>query len=77
MATVLNCVFGLLLTPEVEDPVDTDLAATWWSDRESYTKRIETHTKRFATSKTFAQLRLELVEDDECPEHLLCKSKKR
>jgi len=73
ISTVLNCVYGLLLTPEVDDPVDTELAAQYYSSRDGYTKQIEEHTKKYAAKKSFASWRLELIEDEDVPEHLLCK----
>jgi len=33
MSTLLNCVYGLLLTPETSDPVDTNLSGLYYNDK--------------------------------------------
>jgi len=55
---VLSCVYGLLLTPETDDPLDTDLALLYFIQRDNYNTTISQHVKKHA-SKTKAQWKLE------------------
>jgi len=46
---VLSCVYGLLLTPETDDPLDTDLALLYFTQRELYNSTISQHVKKHAS----------------------------
>lgn len=37
---VLDCIYGLFLTPEPDDPLDTVLASLMYTDNDAYQKRI-------------------------------------
>jgi len=43
---VLSCVYGLLLTPETDDPLDTDLALLYFIQRDLYNTTISQHVKK-------------------------------
>jgi len=46
---LLSCVYGLLLTPETNDPLDTDLALIYYTQRQKYNEIIEQHVIKHAT----------------------------
>jgi len=46
---LLSCVYGLLLTPETDDPLDTDLALTYYTQPIKYNEIIEQHVSKHAT----------------------------
>jgi len=46
---VLSCVYGLLLTPETDDPLDTDLALLYFTQREMYNSTISQQVKKYAS----------------------------
>uniref|UniRef100_A0A6B2KXV2 UBC core domain-containing protein n=1 Tax=Arcella intermedia TaxID=1963864 RepID=A0A6B2KXV2_9EUKA len=45
---LLSCVYGLMLTPETDDPLDTDLALLYFTEREAYNNAISQHVKKHA-----------------------------
>lgn len=53
--TVLQCVYGLLLTPDTTDPLDSTLALAFYDNSGKYEADILTHVKTHA-SKTRKQL---------------------
>jgi len=59
---VLSCVYGLLLTPETDDPLDTDLALLYFTQRDLYNVTISFHVKKYAT-KSKAEWRQEFQID--------------
>ena len=73
---ILDCVFGLLLTPEPEDPLDSTLAQEYYDNLKEYERTAEANTREYAR-KTLQQWREELVGSDnavdiDAPPHLLC-----
>ena len=78
---ILDCVFGLLLTPEPEDPLDSALAQEYYDNLHEYERTAEANTCEHAR-KTLQQWRKELVGsanavDIDAPPHLLCASSGR
>jgi len=64
MYTVMSCVYGLLLTPEPDDPLDSVLAEEYLMNRAAYDQKAREMTLSQA-NKTLQQWRAELnVEDD-------------
>jgi ubiquitin-protein ligase/uncharacterized protein YegL len=57
---LLSCVYGLLLTPETDDPLDTDLALLYFTQRELYNSTISQHVKKHA-SKSKLQWKKEFL----------------
>jgi ubiquitin-protein ligase len=53
--TVLQCVYGLLLTPDTTDPLDSTLALAFYDDSGKYEADILMHVKAHA-NKTRQQL---------------------
>ena len=72
---IMDCVFGLLLTPEPEDPLDSALAQEYYDDRREYERTAEASTLEHARKK-LEQWRKELVGYDavggDAPPHLVC-----
>ena len=78
---ILDCVFGLLLTPEPEDPLDSALAQEYYDNVHEYERTAEANTREHAR-KTLQEWRKELVGSDnavdiDAPPHLLCASSGR
>jgi ubiquitin-protein ligase len=71
---VLSCVYGLLLTPETDDPLDTDLALLYFTQREIYHNTISQHVKKHAP-KSKDQWKLEF-QNEETPGNTEHPSKK-
>ena len=69
--TVLDCIYGLLLAPDVDDPLDSTLALARADDSGGYEGKIIAHTTLFATTagtgKTMDQWEKELTEEDPAP----------
>lgn len=57
---ILNNVYGLLLTPETTDPVDTHLSQLLYKADGSYEAAILAHVKTHAADKSLAQWKAEL-----------------
>lgn len=47
---IFDCVYGLLLNPDVEDPLDSNLALDSYDDSGTYQVRIVEHTKAHAST---------------------------
>ena len=54
MTRVLELVYGLLLNPEPDDPLDSNLALEFRNDNGVYEMSIKTHTESFAKSRSRA-----------------------
>merc|ERR1711900_18776 len=52
ISTILQCVYGLLLNPDVDDPLDSTLALEFYNDNGLYETSILNHVKRHAMEKT-------------------------
>ena len=73
---IMDCVFGLLLTPEPEDPLDSALAQEYYDNRQEYERTAASYTREHA-GKKLEQWRKELVGSDaavggDAPPHLVC-----
>lgn len=55
LARVFDCIYGLLLNPDFDDPLDSTLALAAHDDNGAYEARVIEHTKKHA-STTVAQL---------------------
>ncbi|KAH3762366.1 ubiquitin-conjugating enzyme E2 [Pelomyxa schiedti] len=51
MAMVLDCVYGLLLFPETQDPLDSTLAHQFFADKTAYEHSIQNHIFSVAEAK--------------------------
>uniref|UniRef100_A0A0G4HFP5 UBC core domain-containing protein n=1 Tax=Chromera velia CCMP2878 TaxID=1169474 RepID=A0A0G4HFP5_9ALVE len=58
--TVLDCVFGLLLTPDASDPLDSDLALKFYDDSGEYEATVTQHVALHA-SKSLESWEAELT----------------
>jgi len=70
---VLDCVYGLMLNPEFDDPIDSNLASYFFSDRNTYNYLITEHTKKHAKDKTREAWNDELLKDEDKEEEERCK----
>eukprot|EP00771_Trimastix_marina_P001363 gnl/Trimastix_PCT/2431.p1 GENE.gnl/Trimastix_PCT/2431~~gnl/Trimastix_PCT/2431.p1 ORF type:complete len:1038 (+),score=346.24 gnl/Trimastix_PCT/2431:1394-4507(+) len=72
---VLSCVFGLFITPEPEDPLDTRLAEEYFADRAAYDQTARTMTAQHA-GRSLAEWERDLVGETGArtatPAHLIC-----
>ncbi len=64
MATVLNCVYGLLLFPETADPLDSNLAMQFFQDRALYESNIRANVDKYA-SMSFKKQKENLIKSDD------------
>ena len=58
---LLDCVYGLLLSPDTDEPLDSVLAMSFYSGTGIYETSIIDVTKRHATARTRAQWRAHLL----------------
>jgi len=65
MSTVLNCIFGLLLNPDTDDPLDSTLALAFFDNNGQYEASIMQHVSKHAQQKDRAAWKRELVADEE------------
>ena len=72
---IIDCVYGLLLNPEMEDPLDSAIAETYHLKEETYIATARSMTKEYA-KKSLKEWRKELIGSSEQiadePPHLLC-----
>ena len=72
---IIDCVYGLLLNPEIEDPLDSAVAETYHLEQEKYIATARSKTKEYA-DKPLKEWRKELIGSPEQisdePPHLLC-----
>ena len=78
MREILDCMYGLLLEPEPNDPLDSNMAEQYFSERETYNEKAKRMARQHA-SKTVAQWRKELLgtvvtdsEIGQVPKELIC-----
>ncbi|XP_064197572.1 uncharacterized protein LOC135258200 isoform X2 [Anguilla rostrata] len=80
MKEILEAVFGLLILPEAEDPLDSILAEQFQSSREQYEEDAQKSTKQ-AAATPIEDMEKELVAEDlsqaQIPSHLICKLSKK
>lgn len=60
ISTILQCVYGLLLNPDVDDPLDSTLALEFYNDNGLYETSILEHVQRHAMEKSRDEWRKEL-----------------
>lgn len=74
MKMVLDCVYGLLLYPETDDPLDSSLALQFFNNPTQYENDIQAHVTKHASGKSMEQYRQELLEnEDELDDDQVCK----
>eukprot|EP00054_Salpingoeca_dolichothecata_P027154 m.197600 g.197600 ORF g.197600 m.197600 type:complete len:1101 (+) comp25879_c0_seq3:125-3427(+) len=61
--TIVDCVYGLLLAPEPNDPLDSTLAEEFFADRQQYEANAVKHTAQYA-SRTMASWKKEILGQD-------------
>ncbi|XP_042354028.1 uncharacterized protein LOC121951668 [Plectropomus leopardus] len=73
MREILEAVFGLLIIPEPDDPLDSILAEEFLTSRETYEQEAEKHTVETA-GKSMDDMEKKLVEtvSQFIPQHLIC-----
>ncbi|KAF3858102.1 hypothetical protein F7725_011303 [Dissostichus mawsoni] len=73
MREILEAVYGLLISPEPEDPLDSILAEEFLTSRETYQREAEKHTEETA-GKSLDDMEKNLVEPvpQFIPQHLIC-----
>eukprot|EP01121_Diplochlamys_sp_Union-15-3_P015501 TRINITY_DN5139_c0_g2_i3.p1 TRINITY_DN5139_c0_g2~~TRINITY_DN5139_c0_g2_i3.p1 ORF type:complete len:704 (+),score=145.45 TRINITY_DN5139_c0_g2_i3:728-2839(+) len=64
MPTVLSCIFGLLLNPDVDDPLDTGLALQYFAASGQYEASIMEHVNKHAVSKNRETWKKDLLKDE-------------
>eukprot|EP00823_Brevimastigomonas_motovehiculus_P004822 TRINITY_DN329_c0_g2_i1.p1 TRINITY_DN329_c0_g2~~TRINITY_DN329_c0_g2_i1.p1 ORF type:complete len:1132 (+),score=310.68 TRINITY_DN329_c0_g2_i1:61-3456(+) len=64
MKDVLSCIYGLLLTPEPLDPLDSVTASEYLSDRKTYNANAIKLTEQVAKVKTLKQWKKEILGRD-------------
>ncbi|KAM8747665.1 uncharacterized protein AB9X84_015607 [Acanthopagrus schlegelii] len=73
MKDILNAVYGLLMFPEPEDPLDSILAEEFLSSREKYEQEAKKHTEETAaTSRDDLEKKLVNPGKQHVPLHLIC-----
>ena len=63
LRTVLDAVYGMLLTPEMDTPVDTVLATQYNRDRVGFEALVYDHTVKFAQERSLGDWRKHLQGD--------------
>ncbi|XP_037644285.1 uncharacterized protein LOC119499124 isoform X1 [Sebastes umbrosus] len=73
MREILEAVYGLLIIPEPDDPLDSILAEEFLTNRETYEREAEKHTEETA-GNSLDDMEKELVEPvpQFIPQHLIC-----
>nr|XP_046236009.1 uncharacterized protein LOC124054273 isoform X2 [Scatophagus argus] len=73
MREILNAVYGLLIIPEPEDPLDSILAEEFLSSRETYEQEAKKHTEKSA-AQSRDDMEKALVDSGKqfVPTHLIC-----
>uniref|UniRef100_UPI003AB1041E uncharacterized protein isoform X2 n=1 Tax=Centroberyx gerrardi TaxID=166262 RepID=UPI003AB1041E len=77
MREILDAVYGLLIIPEPEDPLDSILAEEFLTSRETYEQEAKKHTEETA-GNTLDDMEKKLVPVPQyVPQHLICPLTKR
>jgi hypothetical protein len=61
MQMVLQCVYGLMLNPDIEDPLDTNLAFSFFAATGGYEAEIIQHVQHHAKERNRESWREELI----------------
>jgi len=82
ISTVLSSIYGLLLAPEPDDPLDSTLAEEYFADRRKYEANARQHALTHASKKSLEAWKRELLGEEgdqpnldnsvSIPDHLLC-----
>lgn len=73
MRDILNAVYGLLIIPEPEDPLDSILAEEFLTSREKYEQEAKKHTEENAMqSRDDMEKKLVAPGEQRVPQHLIC-----
>lgn len=73
MRDILNAVYGLLIIPEPEDPLDSILAEEFLTSREKYEQEAKKHTEKTAAqSRDDMEKKLVDPGQQRVPPHLIC-----
>ncbi|XP_068569296.1 uncharacterized protein [Cebidichthys violaceus] len=73
MRDILNAVYGLLIIPEPEDPLDSILAEEFMTSPETYEQEAKKHTEETAAeSRDDMEKKLVDPEKQLVPQHLIC-----
>uniref|UniRef100_A0A8C5EWC4 Uncharacterized protein n=2 Tax=Gouania willdenowi TaxID=441366 RepID=A0A8C5EWC4_GOUWI len=76
MRDILDAVFGLLISPEPEDPLDSILAEEYMTNHEMYKEEATRQTEQKAGEALDVKEK-QLVEPESFPDHLVCKLTKK
>lgn len=73
MRDILDAVYGLLIVPEPDDPLDSILAEEFLTSRETYEQEAKKHTEETAGS-SLDDMEKKLVDPEPqyIPQHLIC-----
>ncbi len=71
MQTVFECVYGLLLSPDTNDPLDSHLALLFYQGTGLYETSIAEHTARHAVGTTRQAWKKQLGEQEEPPQEAI------
>uniref|UniRef100_A0A7N6FEC8 UBC core domain-containing protein n=2 Tax=Anabas testudineus TaxID=64144 RepID=A0A7N6FEC8_ANATE len=73
MREILDAVYGLLIVPEPEDPLDSILAEQFLTSHDKYEQEAKKHTEK-AAGQPLDDVEKKLVEPEEhfVPQHLIC-----
>ncbi|XP_039978454.1 uncharacterized protein LOC120786824 isoform X2 [Xiphias gladius] len=73
MRDILNAVFGLLIAPEPQDPLDSILAEEFLTSHEMYEQEAKKHTEETA-GQSLVDMEKKLVDQEHrfIPKHLIC-----
>jgi ubiquitin-protein ligase len=63
MQIVLNCIYGLMLNPDTDDPLDTNLALSFFSATGDYEAKIFAHVDLYAKKKNRQDWKREFEEN--------------
>jgi hypothetical protein len=71
---VIDCIYGLLLIPEPDDPLDSTIAEEYYADKTAYEKNARDLVKLCAVEPKAAMERrlAPASEGDDAPDHLVC-----
>ncbi|KAM4604629.1 uncharacterized protein ACJ7VT_016960 [Polymixia lowei] len=78
MREILDAIYGLLIIPEAEDPLDSILAEEFLTSREKYEQEAKKHTEETAgTSLDDMEKKMVGPVPQDIPKHLICPLTKR
>ena len=72
---IIDCVYGLLLHPEPDDPLDSVLAEKYYLDKEKYqqnAKRMTTQCANKSLKEWHKELNVKVLDTSDTPDHFLC-----